>query len=361
MSSAAPLRLSNGALMSRSSQAEDRDIGELFRAYRQGFVRAGPTRCFLPLAYERFAEKYLSFKFRASDVVVLTYPKCGTTWTQEVVWTMLHNPDLDNPKARKDLAERSPFMEFDTLRSVLTGDHGERPDLVGALASLAPSADPAQGVHLQLAQHCPDRRVIKTHLPLSLLPQDLLDTCKVIYVTRNPRDLVASFMHHNRLQLAHDFRGTDAEFVHHFCHANVTYGDYAGHIEEALQKKDHKNLLFLTFEEMKKDHLGAVKRIDDFIGAGLTEKQLLNVVARSSFEDMKARIYSADSGDSPKIQEGPDSVNPEVVKKAGFFRKGEVGSWKTDFTPELVQQIDDWTEANITRKLDYDFHYTLQK
>ena len=62
---------------------------------------------------------------------------------------------------------------------MLTADHGERADLVGALASLAPHADPAQGVHLQLAQQCPYRRVIKTHLPLSLLPQDLLDTCKV--------------------------------------------------------------------------------------------------------------------------------------------------------------------------------------
>jgi len=361
MSPAAPLRLSTGALVWRSCEAEERDIGGLFRAYRQGFVRAGPTRCFLPPAYERFAEKYLSFQFRASDVVVLTYPKCGTTWTQEVVWTMLHNPDLDNPQACRDLAERSPFMEYDTLRSVLTADHGERADLVEALASLAPHADPAQGVHLQLAQHCPDRRVIKTHLPLSLLPQDLLDTCKVIYVTRNPRDLVASYMHHNRLQLANDFCGTDAEFVHHFCLANVTYGDYAGHVEEALQKKDHKNLLFLTFEDMKKNHLGAVKRISDFIGAGLTEKQLLNVVARSSFKDMKTRIYSANSGNSPQTPKGPRSFNPDVAKKAGFFRKGEVGSWKTDFTPELLQQIDDWTEANITRKLDYDFQYTLQK
>jgi len=360
MSSAGTLRLSNGALVTRSSPEEDLEVGEAFHAYRQGFIRAGPTRCFLPLAYETFAEKYLSFKFRPSDVVVLTYPKCGTTWAQETVWTMLHNPDLDHPAAGRDLMERSPFLEFDTIGSFLTEQHGPRPDLVEALSSLAPHAAPAEGVHLQLAQHCPDRRVIKTHLPLSLLPRDMLDTCKVIYVTRNPRDMVASFMHHNRLLRVTDFRGTDAEFVRHFCLGNVTYGDYAGHIEEALQMKDHKNLLFVTFEEMKKEHLGAVKKINDFIGANLTEKQLLNVVSRSSFKEMKSRMNNTETGKSnPQVTGGTGSVNPEVLKKAGFFRKGEVGSWKTDFTPELVKQIDDWTEANITSKLGYDFHYTI--
>jgi len=359
MSSAAPLRLSNGALVTRSTSEEDRVIGEqAFYAYRSGFLRAGPTRCFLPTSYERFAESYLSFKFRPSDVVVLTYPKCGTTWTQETVWTMLHNPDLDHPGASKDLMERSPFIEFDTIGSLLVDKNGDRPDLVEALASLAPHAIPSDGVHLQLAQHCPDRRVIKTHLPLSLLPADMLDTCKVIYVTRNPRDLVASFLHHNRLLMVHDFRGTDEEFVRHFCDGNVTYGDYAGHIEEVLEKKGNKNLLFVTFEEMKKDHYSAVKRLNDFLSAGLSEEQMQNVVSRSSFKEMKSRMDSR-IAERPQVTGGAGSVNLEVAKKAGFFRKGEVGSWKTDFAPELIQRIDDWTEENITKKLNYDFHYII--
>lgn len=41
-------------------------------------------------------------------------------------------------------------------------------------------------------------RFIKSHLPLSLLPPTLLDTCKVVFVARDPRDVAVSFYHHNR-------------------------------------------------------------------------------------------------------------------------------------------------------------------
>ena len=50
-------------------------------------------------------------QFREDDVVVMTFPKCGTTWTQEVVWTMRHNPNLDHPMAKLDVNIRSPFLE----------------------------------------------------------------------------------------------------------------------------------------------------------------------------------------------------------------------------------------------------------
>lgn len=36
----------------------------------------------------------------------------------------------------------------------------------------------------------PSPRFIKSHLPLSCLPPNLLDVCKVIYVARNPRGTV---------------------------------------------------------------------------------------------------------------------------------------------------------------------------
>ena len=40
------------------------------------------------------------------------------------------------------------------------------------------------------------RRVIKTHLPLQLLPPDLKDKCKVIYVSRNPKDTAVSLFYY---------------------------------------------------------------------------------------------------------------------------------------------------------------------
>ena len=36
-------------------------------------------------------------------------------------------------------------------------------------------------------------RVIKSHLTFEMLPPKLLETCKVVYVCRNPKDTIVSF------------------------------------------------------------------------------------------------------------------------------------------------------------------------
>ena len=40
-------------------------------------------------------------------------PQCGTTWSQELIWQVAHGVDLEG--GRRDLNERFPFLELDTL------------------------------------------------------------------------------------------------------------------------------------------------------------------------------------------------------------------------------------------------------
>ena len=51
-------------------------------------------------------------------------------------------------------------------------------------------------------------------------------------------------------------------------------------VKEAWVKKDHPNMHFLSFEDLKMDIKGELKKINDFIGAGLTEQLLNNVNKR---------------------------------------------------------------------------------
>lgn len=50
----------------------------------------------------------------------------------------------------------------------------------------------------QVLESTPSPRFMKTHLPFSLLPPALLDTCKAVYVARDPRDVAVSFYHLNK-------------------------------------------------------------------------------------------------------------------------------------------------------------------
>ncbi len=130
-------------------------------------VKSVPGDVYMPSKYAEIAEKIYNFKLRPDDVWIVTYPKCGTTWTQEILWLLTH--DLDTDAARKiDARERVPFIEVCSINTPLFN----RPGLPQYIT------DP-----FTYAEEMPtDKpRVIKSHMPLEFLPPNLLDTCKGMY------------------------------------------------------------------------------------------------------------------------------------------------------------------------------------
>lgn len=95
-----------------------------------------------------------NFNVREDDVFIVTYPKAGTTWLQEIVWLVVNEGNLQKA-TETQVYFRSPFLEFK--------------DLV------------LNEVGLDLAESMPSPRVIKTHLPLDLAPSGLFTSkCKVM-------------------------------------------------------------------------------------------------------------------------------------------------------------------------------------
>lgn len=64
----------------------------------------------MPRAYEEFIERIWNFDVYADDTWVITYPKCGTTWTQEAVWQICNGVDIDG-KGKEPIRQRFPFLE----------------------------------------------------------------------------------------------------------------------------------------------------------------------------------------------------------------------------------------------------------
>nr|XP_027236587.1 estrogen sulfotransferase-like [Penaeus vannamei] len=105
------------------------------------------------------------------------------------------------------------------------------------------------------------------------------------------------------------------------------------------EKREHPNLHIVFYEDLKADVLKELKRLNEFLGTGLTEAQLGNVQRHTSFGEMKAR-------EATLI--GQDLFNQDVFKKeGGFFRKGQSGDWKGKLTPELEAKVDQYVEQKL--------------
>ncbi|XP_032764551.1 bile salt sulfotransferase [Rattus rattus] len=90
------------------------------------------------------------------------------------------------------------------------------------------------------------------------------------------------------------------------------------------------NFLLLYYEDMKKDTMGAIKKICDFLGKKLEPDELDLVLKYSSFQVMKEN----------------DMSNYSLLKKKSIFtgiglmRKGTIGDWKNHFTVAQAEAFD---------------------
>lgn len=80
-----------------------------FPCYMDGLVASSPGRYVTLPEYPKKAETVYNLIPRSDDVYILTFPKCGTTWMQELVWLVINQCDFE--KAKTPLNIRSPFLE----------------------------------------------------------------------------------------------------------------------------------------------------------------------------------------------------------------------------------------------------------
>ena len=59
-------------------------------------------------------KRVFCMKIRPDDVWIVTHPKCGTTWMQEMAWHIMNGVDLES--AQSPLFDRSPFIDLVMIR-----------------------------------------------------------------------------------------------------------------------------------------------------------------------------------------------------------------------------------------------------
>jgi len=247
-------------------------------------------------------------QFRDDDIVISTYAKSGTTWTQQIIAQILFGG-----AEGLSVAEMSPWLDLRV---------------------------PPKAVKLPAVEAQAHRRFLKTHLPVDALVYN--PKAKYIYIARDGRDVVWSL--HN-----HFFHGNDALYA--------ALNDTPGRVGPPIDRppadvreyfltwlendgwpmwsfwenvrgwwaiRGLPNMLFLHFNDLKADLPGSIRRIAAFLDVPIDEAKFPAMVRHCSFDYMKAHAT--------------DSVPLGGILWDGgaetFIHKGENGRWRDVLTAE---------------------------
>lgn len=298
-------------------------------------------------------ESAMDYVHREGDLFIVTYMKCGTTWMQHIVY-LIQNGGVP-PANAAEFHAASPYFE-----------------VCGS----------------QCVRWTPRPGAMKCHLPLHQTGYS--PEARYIVVIRNPLDTAVSLHHFWRMISSYEYEGDFDDSFENFLAGSIDSGDYFDFYKGWCRHIDDPNVLFLVYEDMRKDSEAAVLKVARFLGPEYEESLLADdgrvlkeVLKYSSFEEMKKytnkMTYNFYEGEFPfrgeeyrglrhlhgTIRNGCGSAGGDdsgsSADKIDYVRKGVVGDWRNYFSSEQVRRMSDkfrretrdtvianlWPELNI--------------
>lgn len=260
-------------------------------------------------------------QFRSDDIIIATYAKSGTTWTQQIVGQLLFSGDPD-----LEVAEMSPWLDL----------------------RVPPKATKLPQIEAQ--KH---RRFLKTHLPVDALVYS--PKAKYIYIGRDGRDVLWSLYNHysngnqamysalndtpglvgpaftplptDILKCWHDWMDKDG----------YPFWPFWENIRSWWKIRELPNLLLLHFNDLKRDMSGEMRRIARFLDITINEDRWPYIVEYCSFDWMKNNATRSVPLGGAFWDEGAKV----------FINKGVNGRWNDTLTAEDSAQY----EARAVKEL----------
>jgi aryl sulfotransferase len=247
------------------------------------------------------------FGFRDDDVIVATYAKSGTTWTQQIVGQLVYEGD---PSVA--VGHMSPWWDMRILP----------PEVRQAVVEF------------------PGRRILKTHLPLNALV--LSPQAKYIYVGRDGRDVAFSLHNHhlNHSEMAFELINNtpgrvgpplpkaDPDVQRYFNRWLATDGgdhwSFWENVRSWWTARDLPNVKMVHFANLKADLEGQMREIAEFLEIEPPAAKWPQIVEHCTFDYMKANAE----------QVAPLGGMPWEGGATTFMNKGTNGRWKDVLSAE---------------------------
>lgn len=249
------------------------------------------------------------FRFRDDDVIVSTYAKSGTTWTQQIVGQLVFAGAEDVP-----VHEISPWLDLRVM-------------------------PPETGPMLEAQTH---RRIIKTHLPLDALV--FSPKAKYLYVARDGRDVLWSLYNHhsNGNELWYDLLNNTpgrvgppierpnpdirSYFRTWLEKDGAPFWSFWDNIRTWYAARHLPNVRLVHFNALKADPEGEIRSIAAFLGCDIPEDRWPAILEHCSFDYMKQHADMVAPLGGAIFDGGAKS----------FINKGQNGRWRDVLSAEEV-------------------------
>jgi aryl sulfotransferase len=264
-------------------------------------------------------------------VWLASYPKSGNTWLRALLTNYLRDanePADINKLVGTNASSRSHFDEWAGIdASALNAP------LIGRLRP---------EVYRRAARDADETLFIKVHDAWGradtgepIFPSDV--TRGIVYIVRNPLDLVASYAHHLGTSMA--------AAVEKMCDSGragaVPSSDHSSGLPDQLGQhlgswSDHvrswvdespRPVHVVRYEDLSADPCGFFGGVVKFCGLDYEEERVNKAVRFSSFGNLKRQEESAGFRER------------SAVAPSGFFRRGETGSWRHELPGHLAERL----------------------
>jgi aryl sulfotransferase len=275
-------------------------------------------------------------------VWLASYPKSGNTWFRLLVANL--SADDGKPVDINDLPERGGIASargpFDHLLLIDSGllTHDEADSLRPRVyEELARGADDDEYDDPQAA---PPVRFVKVHDAYTLTPkgEPLLAGRRgaeaAIVIVRDPRDIAPSLANHNRSSIDKAvafINDKDAAFCGrtnrqpHQLRQQLP--GWSAHVASWLDQSDIPVHL-IRYEDLTADSAGTFARALAFAARPAAAEQVARAIEFAAFAQLQAQEREKGFREAPPWAE------------MRFFRRGEVGAWRDELTPEQVASIE---------------------
>ncbi|XP_063964968.1 sulfotransferase 1C2-like [Lytechinus pictus] len=140
------------------------------------------------------------------------------------------------------------------------------------------------------------------------------------------------------------------------CKESVNQAPQGSWFENVLpwwKRRNHPNVLFLKYENMKKDLTGAIQQIAEFMGKTLSDDVIDKIAEASTFKAMK---NNPSSNPDTILMKDIEQAGMEKPKDKSFMRKGVVGDWKNYFTDDQNKRFDELYKKQMAGSgLEFEF------